>query len=115
MPGFHLRVKDQALYAGRTPRAPETRPRPGATNDLLDLVGDYQILDFVVGRLRDDVLLHQLVLGLVGTPGDDLVRVRVADPVERHELMAVRRVETQQLPGRRSGRGCGLGRFGRLG
>jgi len=37
------------------------------------------ILDLVVGGLRDDLLLHQFVLPLVGTTFDDLLGVGIAD------------------------------------
>src|SRR5262245_2593716 len=53
---------------------------PGArfSADLL-LLGDDLILDLVVRGLGNDLLLHQLVLPLVGTAVDDLLRVGVTD------------------------------------
>lgn len=61
---------------------------PGVFHDALPismmppgllLLRHHLIFDLVVGRLRDDLLLHQFVLPLVGTTFDDLLGVGVAD------------------------------------
>src|SRR5262249_56045945 len=57
-------------------------PPPEIESDCrvgLLLLRDHLVLDFVVGRLRDDALLHELILTLVGPSLDDLVRVGAAD------------------------------------
>jgi len=41
------------------------------------------ILDLVVGRLRNDLLLYQLIRALVGTTVDDFGRLDVTDPLAR--------------------------------
>src|SRR5580698_5906815 len=51
------------------------------------LFGDHEIFDLVVGRLRDDLARHELIFLRVGPAGDDLLRVRVADAGQRHELV----------------------------
>src|SRR6266566_4041762 len=65
-------------------------------NGLL-LVGDDLVADLLVGRFGDDLLLPQLVLGLVGTARDDLLRVGVADPGQRLELVLAGRVDVELL------------------
>src|SRR5579864_3422370 len=45
----------------------------------LGLLGDDQILDLVVSRLRNDLLLHQLVLGAIRPPVNDFLGIGVAN------------------------------------
>src|SRR6185436_9964523 len=88
---------------GRPPTPRPTRPprptrRGGAArrrSPSLHLVGDHLALDLLVGRHGNDLLLVQLVLGLVGTALDDLLRVRVADARERLELVFAGGVEVE--------------------
>src|SRR5579863_75155 len=47
--------------------------RCGRRCGCFHLLGDNLILDLVVGRLRNDLLLHQFVLGPVGAAVDDLL------------------------------------------
>src|SRR5262249_25560422 len=86
------------------------------------LLRDDQVLDLVVGGLRDDLLLDQLVLPLEGPGVDDLLGVGVADPGERLQLVHGGAVEVERrglrsgaLGGRRRGLGLGAGRGGRSG
>jgi len=44
------------------------------------LLGDDQILDFVVGGLGNNFLVYEIELGAVGTGIDDFLRVGIADP-----------------------------------
>src|SRR5258708_38618118 len=83
-PGNAVTQIDRALYwltATRPLRGPvgERVRRSRCSRHLLHLVRDHQALDLLVGRHRDDLLLVQFVLRLVGPARDDLLRVRVAD------------------------------------
>jgi hypothetical protein len=55
------------------------------------------ILDLVVGRLRNDLLLHQLILPLVRTALDDLLGVRIANSSERLELLGSGCVDVNEI------------------
>jgi hypothetical protein len=52
------------------------------------------ILDLVVRRLRDDLLLHQLVLAFVRPPHNDLLGVLVADAWQGFQFWASCRINT---------------------
>src|SRR5439155_12143242 len=90
---------------------------------LRPLLGDDAVLDLVVSRLRNDLLLDQLVLRAVWTVLDDLLRVSVAYPGQRLKLIDGGCIDIHQPGGGRAlGRlfgGIGLLRFrlfgGRLG
>src|SRR5207244_13109208 len=76
--------------------------RPPSTSTLFPYTtlfrsGDDLIADLLVGRFGDDLLLPQLVLGLVGTARDDLLRVGIADPGQRPELVLASRVDVELL------------------
>ena len=49
-------------------------------------VHDDQVSDSVVGRLRDDILLYQLVLGAIRPIGDDPLCIGWTDAGESVEL-----------------------------
>src|SRR4030095_4848845 len=81
-----------------------TRPDPEATTfELLRLVSRHLAGELLVGGLRNDVLLDELVLRLVGTALDDLLGVGIADAGERRELALRRRVEVDERGVVRSG------------
>src|ERR1700716_1898539 len=61
------------------------------------LLGDHAVLDLVVGGLRHDLLLHQLVLALVGPALDDLLGIGVADTRDHLEIVLAGGVEIQGL------------------
>src|SRR5579871_1453752 len=52
------------------------------------LVRDDQVLDLVVGRLRNNFFLHQFVFRAIGSTVDDLLRIRVADAWQGLELIS---------------------------
>src|SRR5579864_1715062 len=52
-------------------------------NDILLLLGDDQILDLVVGSLRNNLLFYQIGFGLVRTAVDDLLRIFLANARQR--------------------------------
>ena len=54
------------------------------------------ILDLVVGRLRDDLLLHELILGTIRPPCYDLCRISIADSRECLQLLLARRIDVKQ-------------------
>ena len=56
------------------------------------LFRDHERLDLGVGRLRDDLAGDEVVLRLVRTASDDLVRIRVADARKRHQLFFADRI-----------------------
>src|SRR3989454_5618565 len=93
------------LTATRRPslssRATSTRPIPpfpsSRSLQSLHLVRDDLVLDLRVRRLGDDLLLHQLVLRLVGPALDDLLRVGVADPGQRLQLLLAGGVQVELL------------------
>jgi hypothetical protein len=60
------------------PTSPRKRGEVEETASAL-LLGDDLVLDLVVGRLRDDALLHQLVLALVRPARDDFGGIGLAD------------------------------------
>src|SRR5882757_10519179 len=84
-PRFPLSKLDPGSAAHRSARA--TRCAASGARRLALLLGDDLVLDAVIGLLRDDVLVHQIVLALVGTPRDDLGRIRLADAGQRVELV----------------------------
>ena len=67
-------------------------------------VRDDLVLDLVVGRLRNDALLRELVLRGVRTALDDAVGVSIPNAGQRLQLVRSRGVDVQQL---RAGRGLG--------
>ena len=69
--------------------------RGGRSSALL--LGDDLVLDLVVGRLRDDALLHQLVLALVRAARDDLGGIGLADTRQRVELIGGRGIDVEQF------------------
>src|SRR5438270_10837623 len=72
------------------------------------LLGDDLVLDAVIGLLRDDILLHQFVLALVGPALDDRRRIGFADARESVELVGAGGIDVEQIgPG--SGRHLGIG------
>jgi len=72
------------------------------------LLGDDHVLDFDVGSLGNDLLLHQFILGAVGPPVDDLLRVGITDARQFLELIFRGRVDVEFLGGRFCS-GCGSG------
>ena len=60
------------------------------------LLGDDHVLDFVVGGLRDDILVHQIVFAGIGAAGDDFSRIRIANPRERFQLIRRCRVDVDK-------------------
>src|SRR6059036_845919 len=71
-------------------------PLPYEIRALL-LLGDDLILDLVVGGLRHDLLLGQLVLARVRAAVGDRLRVLVADGGQRLELVRRRTVDVERL------------------
>jgi hypothetical protein len=67
------------------------------------LLGDNLVLDAVIGLLRHDVLVHQIVLALVGAALDDRRGIRLADARQRIEIVGARGINIEQvgLGGRR--------------
>ena len=61
-----------------------------STTLLLRLLGNDPVLDLFVGRVGDDLPLHQLVLGAIRTVRDDLRRIGFADAGKRIELVGHR-------------------------
>ena len=53
-------------------------------------------LDGVIDALRDDLLLHQFILALVGAAGDDRLGADVADALERLQIRQARRIDVEQ-------------------
>jgi hypothetical protein len=53
------------------------------------LLRDNPVLDLVVRRLGNNLLLHELILGTIRPPGDDLCRISVADPWQCFQLLLV--------------------------
>src|SRR3984893_19602858 len=86
------------LIQGRPPKAAYAPPQAGEVKGRRSalLLGDDLVLDLVVCRLRDDALLHQFVLALVGTALDDRSRVSLADARQRFVLFGARRVYIEQ-------------------
>jgi hypothetical protein len=76
---------------------------------LLRLGGDDLGADLSVGRLGNDLLVHEIRLGLVRPAVNDLLRIDVADSGQRAEVCFAGRVDVYQCCGRR---GCGLRHHG---
>ena len=101
--GRNAHVAADAFVRLRREASPRTIAS-GATRSLFrsrcrcarfGLFGDDQILDLVVSGLRDDLFLHQFVLGAVGTTVDDLLRIGVADPRQGFQLIFRCRIEVE--------------------
>src|SRR5258706_15624527 len=67
------------------------------TNRSALLLGDDLVLDLVVGCLRHDLLLDQLILTLVGAALDDGCRIGLADPRERVEFFGAGGIDVEQV------------------
>ena len=61
------------------------------------LLGDDLVLDAVIGLLRDDILVHEVVFALVGPARDDLCGIGLADAGQRVELVGGGGVDVEQL------------------
>src|SRR5205814_10299445 len=91
-------------------------PPPSGPGGSLLLLRDDVVLDLVVGGLRDDLLLDQVVLPPVRTVVDDLLGIGLADPGEALQLVRGGAVDVERrllLLGRRLG-GLARGRRGGL-
>src|ERR1700730_18167017 len=65
------------------------------------LLGDDLILDAGVDGGRNDILLHQLVLALVGPVLDDVRGADIADPFQGAQLRLGRGIDIEELRGGR--------------
>src|SRR5206468_7181229 len=95
--------------ARATGRSARSAPGRGLLLGRRVLLGDDLVLDFLVGRARQDLLGDQLVLPLVGTVVDDLLRQRVADAGQLLEVLVAGAVEVELLLHRLAGTALGLG------
>ncbi len=90
-------VADQRLHrdSGAAANHSDTA-RLGRELPLLLLSNDHA-LDLVVRRLRNDLLLHQLVLRLIGPAVDDLLGVDIADTRQLRQLIFACCVDVEQI------------------
>src|ERR1700730_5839894 len=65
------------------------------------LLGDDLLLDSGINGGRNDFLLHQLVLALVGPVLDDVCRADVADSFQGAQLLLACRIDIEELRGGR--------------
>src|SRR4051794_35209944 len=81
------------------------------------LLGNNLGFDFVVSRLRDNLLPNQIILGLIRSPVDDLLRVFFTYARKSIQLLLTGGVQVHQICIGFSGsliRGLGFGRLGWL-
>src|SRR5438477_12809833 len=82
------RSKGRSSAAAFSPAgSPVARPPPRCAEVLGLLLRDDLVLDAVVDVLRDDLLVHEVVLALVGTARDDRGRAHRADARQCIELL----------------------------
>ena len=67
------------------------------TRQILLLLGDDLVLDVIIDALRNDVLLHQLILALVRAAFDDAGAAHVANTLECAELFLRGTVDVEQF------------------
>src|SRR3974390_3788305 len=71
--------------------------------EWLLLFGDDQVLDLVVGGLRNHFFLHEIGLLGIGPAVDDLLGIGGADTRKRVELFLGGAVDVDEVLGRRAG------------
>lgn len=74
--------------------------RGGRHGVSLGLFGNDQVLDFVVGALRNDLLLDELIFRAIRSPSDNLLRIGIADPRQSLQLIQAGTVDVELFNGR---------------